>query len=457
MDYDITVIGGGPGGYVAAIKAAQMGKRVCIVEKKRFGGNCLNEGCIPTKALIKTVNLFEEIKKAGDFGIEGVETGKISVSMKQLQKRKNNVVNQLVNGVQGLLRGNKVTIVNEGATFIDKNTIQAGTQKITSEYFIIATGSEPFLPDFISYEGENELLTSTEALDLDYIPESLAIIGGGVIGVEFAHIFSLLGVNVTVLELMETILPMVDEEISEIARKKLEKQEVVFRTGARVKKISSNEVFYEEQGETKSVKAAAVLMAIGRTSFTQGLGAEAIGIEFDRKAVKTDEFLQTNLPNIYAIGDVNGRSMLAHTASHEGLVAVKNICGGLERMEYGNIPSCIYTEPEISSVGLTEKQAREKYGSVRIGKFPMIANGKSMIEGDSSGVMKVIIDEELGEILGVHILSKHATDMIGELSLAMSLEATAEEIIHAIHPHPTVSEGIPEAFMASMGKAIHYL
>lgn len=457
MDYDITVIGGGPGGYVAAIKAAQMGKRTCIVEKTHFGGTCLNEGCIPTKALIKTVNVLEEIKKSAEFAIEGVDVSKISVSMEKLQKRKNNVVNQLVGGVQGLLRANKVTVIKEGASFIDANTIQAGDNRITSEHFIIATGSDTLMPSFIAYEGNTNIITSKEALNLDDIPKSVAIIGGGVIGIEFAYIFSLLGVKVTVFELMENILPMIDEEISVLARKKLEQQGVVFLTGAKVETISGNAVIYEYQGSKDSKEAEVVLMAIGRAPYTEGLNAEAIGIEFDRKAIKTDEYLRTNVPNIYAIGDVNGTSMLAHTASHEGIIAVQNIAGHQEKMNYDRIPSCIYIEPEISAIGLTEKQAREMHGSVRVGKFPMIANGKSLIEGETSGLMKVIIDDDLGEILGVHIFAHHATDMISELSVAMNMEATADEVIHAIHPHPTVSEAIPEAFMASVGKAIHYL
>jgi dihydrolipoamide dehydrogenase len=457
MDYDITIIGGGPGGYVAAIKAAQMGKKTCIIEKSHFGGTCLNEGCIPTKALIKTVNMLEEIKRSADFGIEGIEADKVRVSMDKLQKRKAGVVKQLVGGVQGLLRANQVTVINGSASFLDENTVLAGDRKITSEYFIIATGSDSLMPAFIEYEGKTNIITSREALNLDSVPESAAIIGGGVIGIEFAYILSLLGVKVTVLELMNNILPMIDEEISGLARKKLEQHGVVFVTGAKVEKISGDDVIYEYLGERKSQKAEVVLMAIGRVPYTDGLQAETIGIEFNRKAIKVDEYLRTNIPNIYAIGDVNGTSMLAHTASHEGITAVGNITGQQEKMSYDFIPSCIYMEPEISAIGLTEKQAREKYENIRVGKFPMVANGKSLIEGDSSGLMKVIVDEDLGEILGVHIFAHHATDMISELSIAMNLEATAEEIIHAIHPHPTVSEGIPEAFMASVGKAIHAL
>lgn len=457
MDFEITVIGGGPGGYVAAIKAAQMGKRVCIVEEKHFGGTCLNEGCIPTKTLIKTVNVLEEVKHAADFAIEGVDTSKITVSMNKLQNRKQDVVKSLVNGVEGLLRGNKVTAVKGIAEFRDKNTIRVGDKIITSDYFIIASGSDSFVPAFIEYEGKTNIITSREALNLDYIPESMSIIGGGVIGIEFAYVFSLLGTKVTVIELMENILPMVDVEVSVLAQRKLENAGVIFYTGARVKKISGNKVIYELKGERRSLEADITLMAVGRIPRTKELNAEILGLEFDRNAIKTDPKLRTNIGNIYAIGDVNGKSMLAHTASHEGIVAVNNICGHSEEINYSIVPSCIYVEPEIACIGLTEAQAKEKYDNVKVGKFPMVANGKSLVEGDTDGLVKVILDGELNEILGVHILAKHATDMISGISVAMNMEATAEEIINSIHPHPTVSEALPEAFMTAIGKAIHYI
>lgn len=456
--YDVIVIGGGPGGYVAAIKSAQMGKKTAIIEEKHFGGVCLNEGCIPTKTLIKTVNVLEEIKHAHEFGLEGVNVADIKVSMDKLQKRKQSVINQLVGGVQGLLRANKVTIVDGVGSFVDAHTVSVGDKTMTSENFIIATGSESFMPGFISYEGNTNIITSREALNLDHIPESVAIIGGGVIGIEFAYVLSLLGTKVTVLELMDNILPMVDEEISKMAQKSLEKQGVTFCTGAKVKLVSDLSVHYEKGGKEEKVTAEMTLMAVGRSPYTAGLNAEAIGVEFDRKAIKTDSHMRTNIENIYAIGDVNGTSMLAHTASHEGIVAVENICGHQMNMGYDIIPSCIYLEPEIASIGLTEKQAKEKYGEISVGKFPMAANGKSLVEGDTTGMMKVILDKEYGEILGVHMYAKHATDMISEICVAMNMEATAEEIIHSIHPHPTVSEGVAEAFMGAFyGKAIHSL
>ncbi|MDR1744262.1 MAG: dihydrolipoyl dehydrogenase [Planctomycetota bacterium] len=454
-DYDITVIGGGPGGYVAAIKAAKEGKKVCLVDKASLGGVCLNEGCIPTKTLLRTANLLHEIKHAGDFAIDGLDANKAVVNMKKLQARREKVIATLVGGVGGLVRGNRITLVAAAAKFVDAHTIEAGGRKITSDYFIIATGSDVFMPPFIAQEGKNALITSREALLLDKVPGSIAIIGGGVIGVEFAALLNRLGSRVTVLELLEHIMPMVDPEVSGLAKKRLEQDGVVFKMQAKVTKVKDNTVHYELGGKQESVTADMVLMAVGRVPHTAGLNAEGIGIAFDRKAIRTDSRLRTNIPNIYCIGDVNGRVMLAHVASHEGMVAVENICGRDAEMNYDRIPSCIYLDPEIACIGLTEAQAKESGRAIKVGKFKMAGNGKSLVEGDTDGLVKVILDAELGEILGLHMYGKHVTEMISELSVAMTLEATADEIIESIHPHPTVSEAMPEAFMAAYGRQIH--
>lgn len=459
-DYEITVIGAGPGGYETAIKAAQLGKKTCIIESTYFGGTCLNVGCIPTKTLIQSAETLEKVRECAKFGVLGVDPAKVTPDMKQIQARKSTVVKTLVTGVKGLLKGNKVSIVEGKAVFVDAHTVSVGDKKVTSEYFIVATGSSVFIPPFIAQEGKNNILSSTEALDLDHVPASVAVIGGGVIGVEFAFLLNKLGSQVTVLELMDHILPMVDPEVGKMAQKRLTKAGVTFCLGAKVGKVKDNVVHYELNGKAETVAADVVLMAVGRTPNTEGLNAEGIGLAFDRKAIQADGHMRTNIPNIYAIGDVNGKVMLAHTASHEGMVAVADICGGHgEEMNYDRIPSCIYLDPEIACIGLTEPQAREKYGDkVKIGRFNMMANGKSLVEGDTDGLFKVIVEAELGEILGVHLYGKHVTDMIGEISLAMTAEATAEEVCHAIHPHPTVNEALGEAFMAAWnGKAINSL
>ena len=458
-DYDVVVIGAGPGGYETAIKAAQCGKKTCIIEGAGFGGTCLNVGCIPTKALIQTADVYHKVKDAARFAVTGVEADKIAVDMAALQARKKAVVKTLVNGVKGLLRGNKVTVVEGMASFADAHTLSVDGRSITGANIIIATGSSIFMPPFIALEGENHLLTSTEALDLDQVPASVTVIGGGVIGVEFAYLLNRLGSKVTVLELMDHILPMVDIEVSRLAEKRMTKDGILFRLGAKVSRVKDDTVYYEFGGQNCQVKSDMVLMAVGRVPNTQGLNAKGIGIEFDRKAIRTDAHMRTNIPHIYAIGDVNGKVMLAHTASHEGMVAVADICGQGEEMRYDRIPSCVYLEPEIACIGLTEAQAREKYGDgLKIGRFNMAANGKSLIAGDTDGLFKVIVAADTGEILGVHLYGQHVTDMIGEISAAMAAEGTAEELIHAIHPHPTVNEALGEAFMAAWnGRAINSL
>lgn len=454
--YEIIVIGAGPGGYETAIKAAQLGKKTAIVEGTYFGGVCLNEGCIPTKTLIRTANLYHEIKEAQNFAITGINTQDVKVDMKKLQQRKQSVVKTLVSGVEGLLRRNKVSIINGHASFQDDHTIVVDGSTYTAQYFIIATGSSVFMPPFIPLENSDNVITSKEALQIDQIPKSIAIIGGGVIGIEFAHVFSQLGADVTVLELMDHILPMVDSEVSDMVKTRMEKNGVTFFNSAKVCKVADNRVIFELNGKQQEAAAETILMAVGRVANTHGLNAEGIGIEFDKNAIRTNDFLQTNLDHIYAIGDVNGKVMLAHTASHEGFVAVEHICGGHHKMCYQKIPSCIYLDPEVASIGMTEKQARDQGLDVSVGKFPMMANGKSLVEGDTDGIVKVILDRELGEVLGVHLYGKHVTDMIGEIAVAMHMEATAEEILGAIHPHPTVSEAIAEGFMAAFyGKAIN--
>jgi dihydrolipoamide dehydrogenase len=285
----------------------------------------------------------------------------------------------------------------------------------------------------------------------------MAIIGGGVIGIEFAYLLHTLGCKVTVLELEDRILPVVDAEISIMVQRGLQKAGIAFHLGARVKAVRDSTVLFEVGGSESSVTADMVLMAVGRLPDIKKLGLEAVGVACEKGAIVTDEHMRTNVPGIYAIGDVNGRMMLAHTASHEGIVAVKHICGEQAVMQYNAIPSCIYLEPEVAVIGLTEEQARAQCASVKVGKFPMAANGKSLVEGDTTGMIKVIVDEDTGKILGAHLFCKRATDLIAEIALAMTLGATMDDILKTIHPHPTIGESVPEAFMATFGKAVHIM
>lgn len=454
-DYEIAVIGGGPGGYVAAIKAAQMGKKTVIIEKENFGGTCLNVGCIPTKALLRSAEALKEVKESSQFGVVDVDTSSASLDLVKVQERKKNVISQLVGGVQGLLKGNGVAIENGEGKLADAHTVEVGGKKITADNIIIATGSKAkSLP--IDISADAAVLTSTEMLDIDKAPESMVVIGGGVIGIEFAYFLSTIGVKVSVVEFLDRILPMVDEEITTQVTGHLQDMGINIYTSAKVTEITADSVKFEKDGKVQELPAEQVLMAVGRGPSLEGIDTEALGIKTERGAIVTDNTLKTSVPNIYAIGDVNGKAMLAHTASMEGITAVENICGEKAVMDYSKIPSAIYIQPEIASVGLTEKQAAEKYGKINVGKFPLMANGKAKVAGEERGLVKVITEAKYGEIVGVHMYCIHATDMIAEAVVAMKLESTAEEVAKSIHPHPTVSEVMHEAMHAVDGRAIHF-
>lgn len=453
-DYDVAVIGAGPGGYVAAIKAAQLGKKVCIAEKEHFGGTCLNVGCIPTKALLKSAEMFNEVKEAAAYGVKGVDAAALKINLDDVQKRKQQVVGTLVNGVEGLLRKNGVTVKKGTAEFVDANTVKIGNETIKAANIIIAAGSAPkMLPVDIS--SEMPVYTSTEILDMTEAPEKITVIGGGVIGVELAYFLANIGVKVTVVEFLDRILPMVDKEITTLIEKQFAEMGIEINTSAKVTAIEKDGVAFEKDGKQCKAGCDAVLMAVGRKPYIEGLKLENAGVNVERGAVVTDDTMATNVKNIYAIGDINGKVMLAHTASMEGIVAVENICGHSSKMDYSKIPSAIYIKPEVASIGLTEEQAKEKYGKIKVGKFPMMANGKALIEGETRGLVKIITDEKHLEIVGAHFYCIHATDMIAEMSVAMNLECTADELVKMIHPHPTVSEVVHEAAHAAESKAIH--
>lgn len=454
-DYEIAVIGGGPGGYVAAIKAAQMGKKTVIIEKERFGGTCLNVGCIPTKALLRSAEALKEVKECAAFGVTGVDVSGACLDLAAVQERKKAIIGQLVGGVEGLLRKNGAAVEIGEGVLIDPHTIQVGQKTITAENVILASGSRAkSLP--IPIDPKMPVLTSTELLDLDRSPKSMAVIGGGVIGIEFAYFLASIGVEVTVIEFLDRILPMVDEELTEQVTANLKEMGITIYTSAKVTEITAGGVRFEKDGAQSEVKCGQVLMAVGREPSLDGIDTEALGIKTERGAIVTDKTLRTSVPGVYAIGDVNGKVMLAHTASAEAIVAVENICGKKAQMDYDKIPSAIYIQPEIASIGLTEKQAKEAYGEVKVGRFPLMANGKAKVEGEERGMIKVIMDAKYGEIVGVHMYCIHATDLIAEASAAMKLESTAEELAMAVHPHPTVSEIMHEAMHAAFsGNAIH--
>lgn len=458
MDYDVVIIGGGPGGYTAAIYAAKKNLKVAIVEKNLFGGTCLNRGCIPTKTLIHSATFLNDAKNSSAFGID---LSGVSVNWNAVQKNKLDVIKKLRSGVEGLMKGNKVAVYNGEAVLQDKNTISIigeNKEMIKAKSIIIATGSEPSVIPFPGYDLEG-VIYSDEALDLKEIPSSMVIVGGGVIGVELAYVYNSFGTDVTILEMMPDILPREDMEIVSELKKSFKKKNIKIKGSTKLTHIERNDkdlqVYYESEEEKGSISVPKVLVAVGRKAITSALGS--VDVTMDRGRIVVDEYLRTNIPNIYAIGDVTGKVMLAHVASHQGIKAVENICGETSKMDYSIVPSCIYTQPEIASVGLNEEDAKAKYGNVKVGKFPFSASGKAMTAGENTGFVKIIADEKWNEILGVHIIGPHATELIAEGALAIKLQCTVEELADTIHAHPTLSESIMEASLDVIGSAIHKL
>ncbi len=457
LEYDIAIIGGGPGGYVAAIRAAQRGAKTLLIEKDVLGGTCLNRGCIPTKTLLKSVKALKELKKYKELAITGINLSEVGIDLGKLQQRKKRVVNRLTTGVAGLLKTHGVAVVSGQAVMNEEpGVIQVAQDTYRAQHVIIATGSQPRLLPLPGIDSPS-VLTSDELLALESVPATLVILGGGVIGLEFAFIFRELGADVTIVEMEERLLPAFDEEIAVEAARMLKSTGITLYLGAKAKEIREDLLVFEQDGATKEVRGEKILVAVGRAPVFAGIDVQKLGLKTERGALVTDEFLQTSHPSIYAIGDVNGKYMLAHKASAEGLVAVENILGTPRKMDYSVIPQCIYSSPEIACVGLTEQQARARYGAAEltIGKFPLAANGKAQIEGESRGFVKVIAEAKSKKILGVHIFCSAATELIAEAVTAIKLGAGVEELAQCIHPHPTISEAVQESYFDVLQEAIH--
>ncbi len=455
----VVVIGGGPGGYVAAIRASQLGGDVTLVEKEYLGGTCLNVGCIPTKALLHSAEIYEEAVDGAKYGIFANE---IKIDFTKVQERKKSVTKQLVSGVKGLLATNKVKVIFGEATFTDKDSIsvktEKGTEIIKADKFIVATGSIPAKPPIPGIES-TKCIDSTGALDLQEIPKTMIIVGGGVIGVEIATLYSTLGCKITIIEMLDEILPMMDGELTKSIRSKLSKKGVEINTGAKVMSFKDNgsnvDVTVQmSDGKTKVFSGEKALISIGRRTNTQTIGLDKAGIVNDRGRITVNNKMETNVPGIYAIGDCVGQIMLAHIASTQGEVAAENALGHNNIFDSKTNPSCVYTKPEFASVGLTEEEAKAKGIDYVVGKFPLAANGRAMIMGED-GMIKIIAGKEYKEILGAHILGPRATDLIHELALAIQMEATIDEVIATIHAHPTVAEAIKEAALSVDKRAIH--
>ena len=461
IETDTIVIGAGPGGYVAAIRAAQLGQKVTIVEKGNLGGVCLNVGCIPSKALITAGHRYHDAKHSEDLGITAEN---VKIDFAKVQAWKGTVVEKLTSGVGGLLKGNKVDIVKGEAYFVDANNIRVMTENSAQTYTfknaIIATGSRPI--ELPAFKYSDRVLHSTGALNLDHIPESMAIIGGGVIGVELGNVYANFGTKVTILEGMDEILAAFEKPMSAIVKRNLKKKNVDIFTKVKAKGVEETEngviVTYEEKGEEKKVEAEYLLVTVGRKPNTDELGLEQVGIELDERGfIKTDKQCRTSVSNIFAIGDIISGPQLAHKASYEGKIAAEVISGHASEIDYLGIPAVVFSEPELATVGYTEQQAKEEGLDFVAAKFPFAANGRALALNSAEGFMKLITRKEDGLVIGAQIAGPGASDMVAELGLAIEAGMTAEDIAMTIHAHPTLGEITMEAAEVAMGSPIHII
>jgi dihydrolipoamide dehydrogenase len=465
FDADLIVIGAGPGGYVAAIRAAQLGAKVICVEKEYLGGTCLNWGCIPSKAMIASVERMQDAKHGADLGV--VIDGTISMDFKKMMERKEKIVQTQRGGVGYLFKKNKIEHVEGFAKFVDAHTIEVekdGNKKtLRAKNFVLAMGSSVIHIPVPGLDGRRAegVWTSDDAVTADHVPGRMLILGGGAVGVEFSYVFSGVGSEVTLVEMMPTLIPMFDEELGKELGKQLGRNGVKVKTGAALEKCEKVaggwKCTVKTGSQVEEIEVDVVLLGVGRKANTDGMNLEGVGVKLHRRGVEViDDTLQTHVPNIYAIGDVTGRIQLAHVASHEGIVAVHNILEGkAEKAQYKAVPNCVYTVPEVASVGLTEEQAKTQGYDVKIGKATFRPNGKAMASGHQDGFVKVVVDSKYGEILGLHMIGSHVTDMIHEGVAALNLEATLDSMIMSIHAHPTMAEVVLEAYEDAHGLAIH--
>ncbi|MEM2129577.1 MAG: dihydrolipoyl dehydrogenase [Candidatus Bathyarchaeia archaeon] len=459
--YDVAVIGAGIGGYVSAIRSAQLGKKVVLIEKEALGGTCTNRGCIPTKTLLATTSLLGKISKAQE---HGVNISEIKVDFEKMMARKDAVVNRLTQGVEYLIKKNKITLIKGRASLVSRNQIlvkkQTGEEEfVDAENIIIATGSEEPKVSYAVID-EEKILTTKGALSLRERPSSLAVIGSNIYGVEFATIFKALGADVKIFESASNILPTFDAEVSRNYERILKKKGIEIHTNANIKSVRIEPDgmvgTYVSIKETEvHVNTEKVLISDARLPLSSGLGLEKVGVKLENGFVVVDNRQKTNIPNIYAVGDVTGKKMFAHAAFAEGIIAAENIAGHESIMDYKTVPVCMYCEPEVACVGLSEDEARQQGYNVAAGKFPLQASGRAITLGETDGFAKVVCDQETGEILGVHLIGPHVTELIGEAALAMKLECTFDEIGELIHPHPAISEALMEAARAVSNKTVH--
>lgn len=461
MNFDVIVLGSGPGGYVAAIRASQLGLKTAIVEREALGGICLNWGCIPTKALLKSASVFEYINHAKDFGIE---VGAPKADFGAVVKRSRGVAEGMSKGVQFLMKKNKIEVImGTGKLKPDKKiavtAADGKTSELSASHIIVATGGRSRELPALKQDGK-KIIGYREAMVLPSQPKSMLIVGSGAIGVEFAYFYAAMGTKVTIVEFMPNIVPVEDEEVSKALAKTFKAKGIDIMTGAEVTKVDTTgngcKVTIKEASGEKTVEAEIVLSAVGVVANIEGIGLEEVGIITDKGKIVVDKYYKTNIPGYYAIGDCTPGQALAHVASAEGIICVEQIAGHHpQALDYGNIPGCTYCSPEIASVGLTEKAAREKGLEIKVGKFPFSASGKASASGHKDGFVKLIFDAKYGELLGAHMIGANVTEMIAECVALRKLETTGEELIKTVHPHPTMSEAIMEAAAAAYGEVIH--
>lgn len=463
-NFDVVVIGGGPGGYVAAIRAAQLGIKAAVIEANHLGGICLNWGCIPTKALLRSAEVYHLMKHADAYGLSAKD---ISFDIKKIVERSRGVAKQLSGGIGHLLKKNKVTVFDAYGKLLGKGKVELSKDgkkmdEISGKHIIIATGARARIVPGLEPDGKL-IWTYREAMVPDFMPKSLVVVGSGAIGIEFASFYRTLGAEVTVIEMMDRVMPVEDEEISIMARKSFEKQGMKILTGAKTSKIEKGAnnvtVYVEVGGKTEKITADRVIMAVGIVANTENIGLENVpGVKLDRGHIVTDGYLKTGEAGVYAIGDVTGAPWLAHKASHEGIICIEKIAGekDVHPMVKANIPGCTYCHPQVASVGLTERAAKEQGLNVKIGRFPFMGNGKAIALGAPEGLVKTIFDAKTGELLGAHMIGAEVTELIQGFVIGKSAELTEAEFMHTVFPHPTLSEMMHESVLSAYNKAIHF-
>tara|TARA_A100001011_G_C14251397_1_gene818044 strand:+ start:3 stop:1361 length:1359 start_codon:yes stop_codon:yes gene_type:complete len=451
MNYNVSVVGGGPGGYVAAIRAAQLGYKVAVFEKEALGGICLNWGCIPTKSLLKNAEIYQTILKSSSFGINVTD---VSFDWKKIISRSRKISKRLSKGIEYLMKKNKIDVYNGYAKIIDQNIIECNKKQFKSDCIIIATGARA--KEFLNTPFDNKkIINYKDAMTLEEMPKRISIIGAGAIGVEFAYFYSSFGCKVSIIEAKDRILPSEDIEVSKCLEKKFKERGIDLNLSASINKIDLKKNV-SILLDNKSIESDCILVAIGVQGNFENLFSDKMNIQIENSFIKTNHFMQTQYNNIYAIGDVSGPPWLAHVASAEGVLAVEHFSKkDVDPIDYGNIPGCTYCKPEVASIGLTEEQAISEGYNVSVGKFPLSASGKAMAVSSTDGFVKVVYDKKYGELLGFHMIGDSATELVSEIAVARKLEATNDEILKIIHPHPTISEAIVEATADSKDESIH--